>query len=930
MVESDAPLPGGMGGAERLALAWALKNYCYAAWSSEPQRAGRCADVLRHRLLQDEPTQSSDEIAALADWTSGIAEVTRGNLAEAVAGFDRAAAAFRALNQANHAALTQVPKIMALTMLGRHPDAAECAERTQQELVVLGDLRAASKVSLNLGSLYLRRDLYADAARHYREAGVFFARIGDHEHSVMADIGIADAHASMGNFDEALLTYARARMRAVNHGFPVLQAMADGAVALLHLARGQFATALAGLETLRRRYDVLGMPQLLVIAEKQLGDAYLELRLLPEALALFDQALARFESLDMPDDQAWTLAQRGRTLALLGQGAGALDSLARAAELFAAQENQVGEAAVTLARAELALVAVDTSAALAFAGRAATGFMSAGMTDSALRADVVCAEALLAAGDIDRARALFDAGLVRARTLELIPAQVRCLTGQGLTAAARGQRDLATKAFDAAVDMFEEQRFVLPGDEIRSAFLTDHLRPYRELLRLALAEHARSGGQEAATTVLQRLDRFRASVLGERLQRGNVSTDDAPIRALRARLNWLHRRAQQLHDDGEPSAKLTAELRTGERDLLERVRRQRLTDASAAAEHKDVQVGCVDTDALRNQLGAGEALLEYGVLDEELFACVVTREGVTLKRQLARWPDVQDAIRSARFQLETLRNDAAVMANHLPTIAKRTLMRMQRLYALVWAPLTDTLADCSRVLVVPHGQLGLLPFAALHDGNDYLGEVCELAVVPSAAVAIHGLRRQPGVVKRALVLGESSRLPHATSEARFVASLFEHSSAFVGEHATVATVRAHASEADVIHLACHAEYRADNPMFSALHLADGALTVEMVEALRFKPAIVVLSACETGLAEHGTGDEMVGLVRAFLVGGAARVLGSLWPVSDEATAAFMQHFYGALARGQSSAGALRAAQAELMKTHPHPFYWAAFTLYGGW
>ena len=70
----------------------------------------------------------------------------------------------------------------------------------------------------------------------------------------------------------------------------------------------------------------------------------------------------------------------------------------------------------------------------------------------------------------------------------------------------------------------------------------------------------------------------------------------------------------------------------------------------------------------------------------------------------------------------------------------------------------------------------------------------------------------------------------------------------------------------------------------------------------------MLSACETGLAEHGSGDEMVGLVRAFLVAGAARVLASLWPVDDAVTADFMASFYGALLRRQSPGGALQQAQ----------------------
>ena len=71
-------------------------------------------------------------------------------------------------------------------------------------------------------------------------------------------------------------------------------------------------------------------------------------------------------------------------------------------------------------------------------------------------------------------------------------------------------------------------------------------------------------------------------------------------------------------------------------------------------------------------------------------------------------------------------------------------------------------------------------------------------------------------------------------------------------------------------------------------------------------------------------------MRAFLLAGAARVVASLWPVDDQVTARFMAHFYVALARDQAPSAALREAQSAIRQQHPHPYYWAAFTLFGGW
>ena len=564
MVDGEVP-PDPLSDEDRRELAWALKDLCYAAWSSDPQCAARAADALRGLCVLEggDPiaAEGGREISALADWTDGIACLTRGQMTEATQCLDRAAEIFRALGQSHHAAQTQVPKIMALSMLGQHGRAAACAERTQREFVAQGDVHAAGKVSLNLGSLHLRRDAYPEAARHYREAAVLFARVGDREHSVMADIGMADALTSMGDIDEALRIYARARMRARTHGFPVLEAIVEESLALLELARGRYREALAGFEGSRRGYEQLAMPQHLAIAEKQLGDAYLELRLLPEALALFDQAMTKFEALDMPDDSAWTLAQRGRTLALLLQPTPAAESFERAATLFAAQGNGVGASAVALARAELALAGGNADAALALSQRAAQGFLAAGLAEGRARAELICAHSLLAAGRVDAARELFDALLLRARELQLLAVQVRCLTGQGLAALAAGDSTGAAPAFRAAIELFEEQRRALPGDEIRSAFLTDHLRPYHELLRMALDAHEQVGSQALACAVLQQLDRSRARTLGERLAQAGDAGGDADTVSLRTRLNWLYRRLQRLQDEAQPSAGLTAESR---------------------------------------------------------------------------------------------------------------------------------------------------------------------------------------------------------------------------------------------------------------------------------------------------------------------------------------------------------------------------------
>ncbi len=936
MIESGAGTPICADDRTLHALAWALKDLGYAAWNSDPPRVARVADALRrldeHAYMPPVSSSTCAEVRALSAWITGIEDLTRGRMTDATARFDQAHEGFRELGLHREAAQTQVPKVITLSVLGRHAEAAACGEQTQRELLALGDALAASKVSLNLGNLYCRCNDYPLAKKHYREAAVLFARVGDKERSIMADIGMAEALASMGDFEESLHISARARMRAAQHGFPVLGALAQEAIALVALSRGHYHEALAELEGSRRCYEALAMPQHLATAEKQLADAYLELRLLPEALALFDQALQRFDALEMPVEQAWALTQKGRTQALLDRPIEEVHrSLMWAARLFAGQQVGAGEATVLLARAELALARGEGVSAITLAHAAASGFAATGLAEGGVRAAVVGAYASLLAGRADESRALFVQARTRARELRMLSAEVRCLAGEGLAALAAGDEGAARESLESAIEAFEDQRRALPSDDIRSVFLTDHLRPYQELLRLALAASTREPSSHHAAEVLRCLERFRARVLDERLGEATAAEGDEPddevASTLRARLNWLYRRMQRLDEEAEPGAALVDEARRIELELLERARRQRFAAQAGPSDRHRSEA--FDVQTLQSLLGVTEALVEYGALDNQLFACVVTHDRLDIVHPLAAWDDVLDAMRSARFQVETLRHGAGPVERHLDILTQRMQVRMSRLHDLVWVPLAHLLVGRSDVVVVPHEHMSSLPFAALHDGERFLAQTHALAMAPSAQVAIRGLVRQPVPALRALAVGESRRLPQAAAEAQFVAGLFDDAIALTGASASLAQLQLHASQADVIHLACHAQFRADNPMFSALHLVDGALTADAIEHMSLRAATVVLSACETGLAEHGRGDEMVGLVRAFLLAGASRIVASLWPVDDTITARFMSIFYGALRAGQAPAEALRHAQVVLMVGHPHPCHWAAFALHGG-
>ena len=90
---------------------------------------------------------------------------------------------------------------------------------------------------------------------------------------------------------------------------------------------------------------------------------------------------------------------------------------------------------------------------------------------------------------------------------------------------------------------------------------------------------------------------------------------------------------------------------------------------------------------------------------------------------------------------------------------------------------------------------------------------------------------------------------------------------------------------------------------------------------------MVLSACDTGRGRI-SGDGVIGLSRSLISAGVPSVLVSLWSVPDAPTEQLMTEFYQNQQKNPDKAQALRQAMLKIMKKHPNPRDWAAFTLIG--
>jgi CHAT domain-containing protein len=138
----------------------------------------------------------------------------------------------------------------------------------------------------------------------------------------------------------------------------------------------------------------------------------------------------------------------------------------------------------------------------------------------------------------------------------------------------------------------------------------------------------------------------------------------------------------------------------------------------------------------------------------------------------------------------------------------------------------------------------------------------------------------------------------------------------------------------VIHFAGHFVANQRLPGNSKLLFAGSDLRSAELAGYKLPNAkLVVLSACETGFERYDKSEGAIGIARTFLALGAPLVVASQWKVDSEPTKNLMVAFHrNRKELGLSSAESLQRAQLEVFRSEQTsaPFYWAAFSLFGGY
>lgn len=327
-------------------------------------------------------------------------------------------------------------------------------------------------------------------------------------------------------------------------------------------------------------------------------------------------------------------------------------------------------------------------------------------------------------------------------------------------------------------------------------------------------------------------------------------------------------------------------------------------------------------------------LVQYAVLPGRVAVWVLTKTRFELVERKISADEVEKKVEDYR---------AAVLKKDSGETLKRAARELYDL--LVPAGLDSSKQLC----IVPDKSLHRLPFASLvSPSGKYLLEEFALSYAPSASVLVHATenarRRAQSADENVLSVGDPdfdreenpnlSGLQSAADEAKLVARLYTRPLELSGAGATKEAFLRDFTGAQVIHFAGHFIANRRSPANSKLLFAGGDLrSSELGDSKLPRAKLVVLSACETGVERYDKSEGAIGIARTFLALGAPVVVASGWKVDSDRTRDLMVAFHRNRRESKlTSAESLRRAQLELLSHGEtnEPFYWAAFSLFGGY
>ncbi|MGD1893843.1 MAG: CHAT domain-containing protein [Cyclobacteriaceae bacterium] len=547
------------------------------------------------------------------------------------------------------------------------------------------------------------------------------------------------------------------------------------------------------------------------------------------------------------------------------------------------------------------------------------------------------------------------------------------------------QQPADTKPLLSALEIYrqigvilDEMREGFPSIEYKQFVASHFFGIYEQAIRVAYEMHRRQpkAAERYLTEAFYFAEKSKSILLLEATQEIQAQNfGGVPASLLEREREYTRKRSllqQQLSQVAEPDSEQANNLRQqlltthdAHHTLLLQLEEE--YPAYYALRHDTEVTALADIQA---SLPEGTVLLSYFYGDSTLFAFGVSSDKIVLNTV----PEL-DNIQQRLIQLLSFTSQYDWLTVKDGSTANRWAINGYYLYQQLVGDVIDSLAmDPNKLVIIPDGQLGYLPFDVLLTNSvtsvapnqfaalPYLLKKYPLRYEYSATLyARQNLSQTELPVRYAytgfapeyeapplLAENEMTRSSNSTEifsnllynrdEVKQVAELFD-SRVFLDGEATEQAFREFAEDSRTLHLSMHAFAHDEDPMYSGLVFSQQAGTEEdnflyayELYNMQLRANLAVLSACETGIGQLARGEGIMSLGRAFKYSGCPNVAMSLWKVNDRTAQSIVQAFFKNLADGTDKDKALQQAKLSFLSEAKgplaHPYYWASLVLIG--
>ncbi len=922
-------------------LTEALKDRCIQSFGENFLTAQRCADL----VLEIAEKSNKDLYRAMGlRLCAQVCMLGKGEFRQALELYEQALEIHRQHNDLVGQALIYTTSIWAMANLGQYEEAVEKGEWACGVFEAEERWKDLAKIQSNLAAIHNRSREYQRALTSLDRVSLAYQRMGDEGELLLAGLETNRALAlfALSRLPESLEASQKALHLAGKHQQLVTYARAQHNKAFTCFFMGEYNRALDLLISARNQHQSIGQHHEAALCEFTRADFLLRLGRYESVLHLVKELIPLLTDLGMRMETAEATFTLGVAQMGCGDFVNGFDTIKNSRELLI---DQKANNLAAQAELELALFYMnygDISQSISIAKGCQATFDDLGLNYERAQVRLLLSQANLNVGNIPEAERALSAAesIINQEPWPELLFEVHQL--KGMISRQLCDFPQAVTEFNNALSVLSQLRKQVML-EYRPSFLQNKNQIFPSLVNLYLEMNE---PQKALDMVEHAKSQAIVDVLTGQTDLKIIARhdDDIPLTETVHSLMDEHQKAWKRFDTLRLDSSMDSRdeliqtriyIQALESDITEKWHQLLIRNSDYAL---DASTWKHIEEHYIQYLEPGTLLIEYYCVGEQVLVFQVFFDAETNEYRVsciqlqALMSDVERLMQRFWVNLSAIQH-ADKKIKHV--LHNNALGILEVLFHQLLDPCSQMIRKANRLLIIPFGKLHYLPFHALYDGDRYLIERVPVRYMPAASL-MRFYQQPVSSSKGCLVMGHSfyGKLRHTIEEANAVARNWGVRP-YLEDLARMQDLKVPNGRYRLIHLACHGEFHPENPLFSGLALEDGWLTTLDIFNLRLEASLVTLSACQTGRSVIEGGDELSGLMRAFLTAGAKSLVLSHWTVQDRATLSLMITFYHALLDGAPKDLALQQAQVKMLsmendgeRLYAHPFYWAPFFLVG--